>query len=128
MSTETTRILGIDAGLRITGFGVIEKVGNKLSYVSSGCIKSNAASDLPARLGTIFAGLSELLALHQSDQVAMEKVFVNVNPRMGIRCGPCSPCRSWCSWRDSDHFEEGAGIHNASTRTHSSVPVVGLVN
>ncbi|MDD5296199.1 MAG: crossover junction endodeoxyribonuclease RuvC [Rhodocyclaceae bacterium] len=83
----STRILGIDPGLRITGFGVIEKSGNKLSYVTSGCIKSDSAADLPARLGTIFAGLTELLALHKPDQVAIEKVFVNVNPQSTLLLG-----------------------------------------
>ncbi len=82
-----TRILGIDPGLRITGFGVVEKSGNKLSYITSGCIKSDSASDLPARLGTIFSGLTELLALHQPDQVAIEKVFVNVNPQSTLLLG-----------------------------------------
>ncbi len=81
------RILGIDPGLRITGFGVIDKIGSKLSYVSSGCIKSDAATDLPARLGVIFAGLTELLALHRPDQVAVEKVFVNVNPQSTLLLG-----------------------------------------
>ena len=81
------RILGIDPGLRITGFGVIDKLGGKLSYVTSGCVKSDAAADLPARLGTIFAGLSTLFEMHRPDQVAVEKVFVNVNPQSTLLLG-----------------------------------------
>jgi crossover junction endodeoxyribonuclease RuvC len=51
-------ILGIDPGLRITGFGVIHKQGNKLTYIASGTIKT-ADADLPSRLKTILAGVSE---------------------------------------------------------------------
>lgn len=81
------RILGIDPGLRITGFGLIEKTGNKLSYVSSGCIKTDAAASLPTRLGTIYAGLRELVAAHRPDQAAVEIVFVNVNPQSTLLLG-----------------------------------------
>ena len=47
--TPRLRILGIDPGLRVTGFGVIDKVGNKLIYVTSGCVKSGEG-ELPARI------------------------------------------------------------------------------
>ena len=46
---NTVRILGIDPGLRITGFGVIDKTGQKLAYVTSGCVKSNERDALPLR-------------------------------------------------------------------------------
>ena len=81
------RILGIDPGLRITGFGVIEKVGNKLAYISSGCIKTDASASLPTRLGTIYVGLRELVAMHRPDQAAVEIVFVNVNPQSTLLLG-----------------------------------------
>lgn len=81
------RILGIDPGLRITGFGVIDKLGNKLSYVTSGTIKSSDKDALPDRLGTLFAGLTELLGQFQPAQVAVEKVFVNVNPQSTLLLG-----------------------------------------
>lgn len=86
-TSPAVRILGIDPGLRVTGFGVIEKLGSKLAYVASGCIKSDEKSPLPERLGTIFAGLQELLALHRPEQVAVEKVFVNVNPQSTLLLG-----------------------------------------
>jgi crossover junction endodeoxyribonuclease RuvC len=81
------RILGIDPGLRITGFGLIEKSGNKLRYISSGCIKTDAKDSLPQRLGTIYAGLRELIALYRPDQSAVEIVFVNVNPQSTLLLG-----------------------------------------
>ena len=53
---DLIRILGIDPGLRATGFGVLEKQGNKLVYVTSGCIRT-ATGELPSRLKTILDGL-----------------------------------------------------------------------
>ena len=60
------RILGIDPGLRVTGFGVIDQSGHTLSYVASGVIKT-ADADLPSRLGTIFDGISTLIRQHSPD-------------------------------------------------------------
>lgn len=82
-----TRILGVDPGLRITGFGVIEKSGNSLSYLASGCIKTDANASLPRRLGTIHAGLCELVAQYKPDQAVVEIVFVNVNPQSTLLLG-----------------------------------------
>jgi len=81
------RILGVDPGLRITGFGVIEKSGNKLTYVASGCIKTDAKTALPTRLGAIHAGLRELVAQYKPDQAVVEIVFVNVNPQSTLLLG-----------------------------------------
>jgi len=81
-----TRILGIDPGLRITGFGVLDKTGQKLSYVTSGCIKSGDG-ELADRLKTILDGLAEVSAACKPGQVAIEKVFVNVNPQSTLLLG-----------------------------------------
>ena len=80
------RILGIDPGLRVTGFGVIDKTGQTLTYVTSGVIKT-ADADLPSRLHTIFEGISTLVRQHAPDQSAIEKVFVNVNPQSTLLLG-----------------------------------------
>jgi len=80
------RILGIDPGLRITGFGVIEKTGSRLSYVTSGCIKS-PGRELPERLKSILGSLREVIAAHHPHQVVVEKVFVNVNPASTLALG-----------------------------------------
>lgn len=84
---SSIRILGVDPGLRITGFGVIEKSGNSLRYLASGCIKTDAAASLPKRLGTIHAGLGELIAQYRPNQAAVEIVFVNVNPQSTLLLG-----------------------------------------
>ena len=81
------RILGIDPGLRVTGFGVIELHGKQLVYVASGCIKSNDKESLPERIKTLFAGISEVIATYAPNQAAVEKVFVNVNPQSTLLLG-----------------------------------------
>jgi crossover junction endodeoxyribonuclease RuvC len=81
------RILGIDPGLRITGFGIIEALGNQLRYVTSGCIKTPNGGELPQRLKTILDGLGEVIIQHRPQQVAVEKVFVNVNPQSTLLLG-----------------------------------------
>ena len=84
---KIVRILGIDPGLRITGFGVIEMTGQKLAYVTSGCIKSNPQDSLPLRLKTLLDGIGEVIAAHRPDEAAVEKVFVNVNPQSTLLLG-----------------------------------------
>jgi len=81
------RVLGIDPGLRITGFGVLDKTGSKLVYVTSGCIKTPAAGNLAVRLKSILEGLREVIAEVAPDQIAIEKVFVNTNPQSTLLLG-----------------------------------------
>jgi crossover junction endodeoxyribonuclease RuvC len=85
--SATVRILGIDPGLRITGFGVIERHGQRLSYVTSGVIRSNDQETLPLRLKTLFDGIAEVIAATCPDEAAIEKVFVNVNPQSTLLLG-----------------------------------------
>ena len=80
------RILGLDPGLRITGFGVIEQDGSRLIYVASGCVRSGEG-ELAARLKTLLDGLTEVIDAHQPQQVVIEKVFVNVNPQSTLALG-----------------------------------------
>ncbi len=80
------RILGIDPGLRATGFGIISVTGNALTYVTCGCIRSGEG-ELPARLKVILADLGEVIARHKPTEVAIEKVFVNVNPQSTLLLG-----------------------------------------
>ncbi len=81
-----TRILGIDPGLRTTGYGVLDRDGNRLVYVASGCVRPVGA-ELPSRLKSILEGLSEVIARHGPHQVAIEQVFVNVNPQSTLLLG-----------------------------------------
>ena len=81
------RILGIDPGLRSTGFGVIDTAGSRLSYVASGCVRTDAEGSLPERIKTSLDGLVEILATYQPQQAAVEIVFVNVNPQSTLLLG-----------------------------------------
>ena len=80
------RILGIDPGLRITGFGVIEQSGGKLRYITSGCVRSGKG-ELADRLKLLLEGLGEVIAANRPEAVAIEKVFVNVNPQSTLLLG-----------------------------------------
>jgi crossover junction endodeoxyribonuclease RuvC len=80
------RILGIDPGLRITGYGVLDQSGQKLSYVASGRIRS-PAGELDRRIKAILDGLTEVIAEYRPAQVVIEKVFVNVNPNSTLLLG-----------------------------------------
>ena len=86
-SPAVTRVLGIDPGLRTTGFGVIDVQGQKLRYVASGCIKSNGDQQLPERLHTLFTGVSDVIATYQPQVAAVEQVFSNVNPQSTLLLG-----------------------------------------
>jgi crossover junction endodeoxyribonuclease RuvC len=79
-------ILGIDPGLRVTGYGVIHRVGQKLRYVTSGVVRTPDA-ELPDRLKAILDSLVQIIERHAPDQVAVEKVFVNVNPQSTLLLG-----------------------------------------
>ena len=80
------RILGIDPGLRVTGFGLLDKEGQQLGYVASGCIKT-PDGELPERLKVILESLREVIAQHSPQHVAVEKVFVNTNPQSTLLLG-----------------------------------------
>lgn len=82
----TVRILGIDPGLRVTGFGVLDHTGQQLRYVASGCVRTPDGS-LPSRLQSILEGLAQVITQHQPQEVAVEEVFVNVNPRSTLMLG-----------------------------------------
>jgi crossover junction endodeoxyribonuclease RuvC len=83
------RILGIDPGLRTTGFGVIEADGPRLHYVASGTIKTDAvaAGELPARLKILFDGVREVTERYAPQCASVEIVFVNVNPQSTLLLG-----------------------------------------
>ncbi len=83
------RILGIDPGLRVTGFGVIDAgaPGAALRYVVSGSIRSSERDGLPERLKTLFDGVTAVIDTHRPDAVAVELVFVNVNPQSTLLLG-----------------------------------------
>jgi crossover junction endodeoxyribonuclease RuvC len=80
------RILGIDPGSRVTGFGVIDSEGNQSRYVASGCVRVGADS-LAERLRIIFDGIADVLGTHRPDEIAVEQVFVKRNVASALKLG-----------------------------------------
>ena len=83
---EQQRILGIDPGSRLTGFGVLDFVGDKATYVASGSIAS-AKGEFADRLKLIFRSVSEIVAEYQPNIVAIESVFVHKNAGSALKLG-----------------------------------------
>lgn len=81
-----TRILGIDPGSRITGYGVIDVVHGKPRYVASGCIRT-ANGALEQRLAQIYAGIAEVIGMHRPNAVAVERVFMAKNADSALKLG-----------------------------------------
>ena len=84
--TERLRILGIDPGSRLTGFGVLDFIGDKGTYVASGSIAS-AKGEFAERLKLIFRSVSEIVGEYRPDVVAIESVFVHKNAGSALKLG-----------------------------------------
>lgn len=80
------RILGIDPGSRITGYGIIDSDGRRSQHVASGCIRMEDKV-LPERLGAIFQGIAELIETHQPQEMAIEEVFMAKNAAAALKLG-----------------------------------------
>jgi crossover junction endodeoxyribonuclease RuvC len=81
------RIIGIDPGLRNTGWGVIEAEGTRLSYVADGSVHSDADAPLATRLLQIHTQLVEILQRYAPDEAAIEETFVNKDARATLKLG-----------------------------------------
>jgi crossover junction endodeoxyribonuclease RuvC len=81
------RIIGIDPGLRHTGWGVIEAEGTRLSYVADGSVHSEADAPLATRLLQIHTQLAEILQRYGPDEAAIEETFVNKDARATLKLG-----------------------------------------
>ncbi len=79
-------ILGIDPGSRITGYGIINAVGSKNSYVASGCIRISG-TELPDRLGQVYAGVTEIIEHYCPQEMAIEQVFMARNADSALKLG-----------------------------------------
>ena len=81
------RILGIDPGSRVTGYGVIAVHGQNLGFVACGTIRTAQESDFSQRLLVIFQGICEVIRAHGPDVAAVEDMFVDRNPRSALKLG-----------------------------------------
>ena len=81
------RILGIDPGTRITGYGIIDVEGNRLRHVDNGIVKTRSSDPLPLRLKAIYDGLTVVLKEFSPEAVAIEQVFMAKNPKAALTLG-----------------------------------------
>jgi crossover junction endodeoxyribonuclease RuvC len=86
MENQRVRVLGIDPGSQRTGFGVLDAVGPRLSYVSSGVIRTTGL-DFAARLCEIFRCMQSIVAEYQPQEIAIERVFMNRNADSALKLG-----------------------------------------
>lgn len=84
---EAVRILGLDPGLRTTGWGIIEICGNQLTHVAHGIVQSKAEEDLAPRLSQLYQGLWDVVQTHKPAEAAVEETFVNMNPASTLKLG-----------------------------------------
>ncbi|MCY0148222.1 MULTISPECIES: crossover junction endodeoxyribonuclease RuvC [Hoeflea] len=84
---EAIRIIGIDPGLRNTGWGVVDSLGNSLRFVASGTVKSDNKLDLASRLNQLYGGLEEVLHQYQPFEAAVENTFVNKDATATLKLG-----------------------------------------
>ena len=81
------RVLGLDPGLRHTGWGIVDKEGPKLRFISAGVINPNETLSLAERLAELHEGLKKVIADFSPDEVAVEETFVNKNPNSTLKLG-----------------------------------------
>ena len=84
---QTIRIIGIDPGLRRTGWGVIDTLGNSLRFVASGTVTSDGDLDLASRLCQLHDGLADIVHSHRPDEAAVEQTFVNKDAVATLKLG-----------------------------------------
>ena len=84
---QAIRIIGIDPGLRRTGWGVIETLGNSLRFIASGTVRSDEKADLASRLCQLHQGLSETMHAYMPDEAAVEATFVNKDATATLKLG-----------------------------------------
>lgn len=80
-------ILGVDPGTVVTGYGVIEVIGNAFKLITFGAIKPKASDPLPQKYLTIFNGIEKLCNKHKPDALSVETQFVKNNPQTAIKLG-----------------------------------------
>ena len=81
------RIIGLDPGLRNTGWGIIEVESNRFHYVADGTVRPKVDQQLAWRLRDLYHGLSEAIAEFVPDEAAVEETFVNTNPKSTLKLG-----------------------------------------
>ncbi|MEJ2056445.1 MAG: crossover junction endodeoxyribonuclease RuvC [Desulfofustis sp.] len=81
------RILGIDPGSRLTGYGVVESERGAIRFVACGVVRTTTSMPFAYRLNQIFSGINEVIQLHEPDEAAVEDVFLATNPGSALKLG-----------------------------------------
>lgn len=81
------RLIGLDPGLRHTGWGVIDVEGNRLRFVAAGAVSTDPAETLPRRLAALAQGLRGVIAEYRPEEAAVEETLVNKNPDSTLKLG-----------------------------------------
>jgi crossover junction endodeoxyribonuclease RuvC len=87
MRAQAIRIIGIDPGLRRTGWGIVEADGVRLTYVASGLVTSDPEGELAYRLRQLYEGLMGVIASFKPQEAAIEETFVNKDARATLKLG-----------------------------------------
>ena len=87
LSRGSQRILGVDPGTVVTGWGVVEMAGGSLVHLANGTIGSSANQDQGSRLRRIYRGLQEVLARYEPEGISLEKVFFARNAQSALKLG-----------------------------------------
>jgi len=82
-----TRVLGVDPGLRTTGWGIVDSAGARLSHVANGRVTSRDGAPLAERLVDLYNGLAAVIQEYRPDAAAVEETFVNKNPASTLKLG-----------------------------------------
>ena len=106
----TIRIIGIDPGSRVTGYGVIEKNGSYLGFVTCGTIRTDREKEFSHRLLVIYEGLSEVIKLQRPEAAAVEDLFVAHNPRSALKLGQARGAAVVAA------MKQGLPVHDYSAR------------
>lgn len=104
------RILGIDPGSRLTGYGVIENSHGQLRFIACGVIKTNQKNPFSFRLNEIFDGINEVIQLHQPVVAAAEDVFMSVNARSALKLGQARGAAVVAA------MQNGLGVHDYTAK------------
>lgn len=87
MKPTPVRILGLDPGLRNTGWGIIEFIGNRMQHIAHGVVHSDDKAALPFRLQQLYQGLVAVIEQYRPDEAAVEETFMNTNPASALKLG-----------------------------------------
>ena len=107
--SASIRILGIDPGSRITGWGIIDVTGQRITHIANGQIRTDG-SDFPARLEQIFDRTREIVEEYQPEEVAIERVFMHRNADSALKLGQARAAAICAT------FAKRAGIHEYAAR------------